>query len=376
MSASVDICSDNQLMKPRFDMRICSALSLALAVVVALSSACSRSPPVVVHKELKLSSYGTGAKVIVPLPAGGYVIGGSSVPLSSVGWATKVDQNGQRVWEFFDGPKDTWTALGQSLHEVGGAMALRDNSIVSCATQESKGRGSPVLIHISATGKLLSEEGIEVQGLDTQRDVRCLLWRDGIAVVVQNVDPSLNRLIKLSADHELLWERTGPYGVDDIMLGPEGDPLLLAGRFAAFDIQKIDQTGHIAMTVSVHALSAKFACARGGSSSLGLLYVDSEQSTELAEYDWNLRPQGSPIKANANIYGRACALGDGSYLVFGGADRGTTAAVYHLYRNGHFDTVRFAKNSRYFSDAVPVGPPGDFAAVRTTTGLTLEQTRP
>jgi hypothetical protein len=357
-------------------MRIRLALWLAFSAVAALVGACSRSPPVTVRKEWKLSSYGTDARFIVSIPNGGYVIGGSGVPSGVVGWATRVDQNGQRVWEFFDGPKEKWTTSGPAAHEIGGAMALSDNSILLCGTQESKGRGSPVLIHISATGKLLSEEEIEVQGLDTQRVVRCLLWGDGIAVVVQNVDPSLNRLIKLSAGHEVLWDSTGPYGVDDITIGPDGDLVLLAGRFAAYDIQKIDQTGRIAMTVSVPALGAKFVCLRDASRSLGLLYADSEQTTALAEYDWNLRPQGSPIKAGANIYGRACALGDGSYLVFGGTDRGTTAAIYHLYRNGHFDTVRFAKNSRYFSDVVPVGPPGEFAAVRTTTGLTLEETRP
>ena len=185
-----------------------------------------------------------------------------------------------------------------------------------------------------------------------------------------------NWLIKLTGDRKKVWTRVGPYEADSI-LETANHQLILAKRvFGETHLRRIDESGRVLAEHVVKALDGRFVRSLMPSDNVQFLATDTENSISIHSFGPDFHEQQPPIKLPSILFGTGYELSDGSLVIFGGADGGTTGSVWRVYQNNQWRGVGLGRNSRYFSDAVPAGQANSFAAVRTTSGLKPDEVRP
>lgn len=349
-----------------------------------LTRVVSRRGPANDHVEVTqqkfLSQHRASAEVIVRAPNGDYVIAGASNDSGAAAWATRVDSGGMRRWEYVDGSAASWDDMTPKDNNIRGVVVLDDNSVLLCGSHHSKfGTGPALLVRIDESQKAEAQTLVP-DGLPTESSAftACTRWGNGIALVgwTGSIGSERNWLIKLTGDRKKVWTRVGPYEADSI-LETANHQLILAKRvFGETHLRRIDESGRVLAEHVVKALDGRFVRSLMPSDNVQFLATDTENSISIHSFGPDFHEQQPPIKLPSILFGTGYELSDGSLVIFGGADGGTTGSVWRVYQNNQWRGVGLGRNSRYFSDAVPAGQANSFAAVRTTSGLKPDEVRP
>ena len=128
---------------------------------------------------------------IVATAEGDFVITGG-IGATRSGWATKIDSNGKVLWNYvreLDMSEKDLLNRESVRPEYYGAVPMPDRSVYLCGSlpQTPNGNVSPVLTHIDATGKQVSEKHLipkSMVGLDASLHVDgCVMWGSDFVVL-------------------------------------------------------------------------------------------------------------------------------------------------------------------------------------------------
>jgi hypothetical protein len=345
-----------------------------------LLTGCSSQPKdhVEVTQQMTLSHRDASAEVIVRGPNGDFIVAGTSNSSAAAAWATRVDSQGRQRWEYVD-ESAAMNDMTPNDSYIRGVVVLDDNSVLLCGSRHSKFQIGPALLVRIDESRNAVVQTLVPKGLPTESSAitACTRWGDGIALVGWTGTPwsGRNWLIKLTRDRDEVWTRVGPYEADSVLETANHQLILAKGGFWETNLRRIDESGKV---VAEHVVkgNGRFVRSLTPSDNVQFLATETEDSVAVDNFGPDFHELQAPIKLPVKLFGTGYALADGSLVIFGGADRGTTGAVWRVYSNHKWQGIGLGRNSRYFSDAVPTGKPNDFAAVRTTTGLTPEETRP
>jgi hypothetical protein len=165
-----------------------NALATVLSALGLVITGCGPSAPsehVRVLREVALSQHLVSPYVIVRAPDRGYVITGSDNISDTHGWATRVDSNGKQLWEFLDGPPESWRNLTPpNINRFNGAVVLPDDRTLLCGVKDRSAENNPGhLVLIDSHGAISAEQDLYPGGDAVNYSsefVNCLRWRDGI----------------------------------------------------------------------------------------------------------------------------------------------------------------------------------------------------
>jgi hypothetical protein len=354
-------------------------MSLARLATCTFLSCSSFAAQLVINREVTLSpQHNPEPALITRASNGDFIIAGSSDNLRGYAWATRIDANGQLIWEYVDGHRGDSNDYGRVGASFSGAIDLPNQETLLCGVRSIAKSRIALVTRIGRDGSRLDELALDPARPDGGVTfIRCTRWGDGFAIIgtVSGRPKGTGWLVKLDAQGKFLWQKFADYySYGDVVEALNGELFLISWPDQT-SVVKLDSTGALVQSyplpadssdqVIVHPLEPR--------SGVRVAYMLSQTRTDVVELDdqlhsakhtWRLRDAG--LKA-------AVEMTDGSIAILGSQwHNAATAALTIVDRTG--DSQNFLMQPPYaspwFIGAVQSGSPNELATIRQVGPLT------
>jgi hypothetical protein len=311
---------------------------------------------------------------------GDFVVAGSTGIGDFRAWATRVDRDGKRLWEYVDGGPGAWEDLNGRGQRFYGAVDLPNQETLLCGIKSDADNSLiGFLVRVRRDGSIIDQRRLTPGRRGDVVGLVCTRWADGIAVVgaITGRPAGIGWLVKLDAQGNIAWEKFDKYyGYGGAIQAPAGNLILIGGSGADDSIVKIDPDGEVLarhLRPDGESLLVNPPTPRPGVR-MGVMLLDSLE-TEVVDFDDSLRgPSHAKKLENAGIK-KCLELDDGTVVLFGGQfhNSATTASIAVLQPDGTSSAypIEPANHSPWIIDAVPSGADGEFATVRQVDGAAI-----
>jgi len=352
------------------------AIASILQFPAASSLAADDAPRGALHVERDVvlsEGHAVSPNIIVAAPDGGYIVAGGDNESNTEAWAVKVNREGRTVWEYLDGPPESWTDHRSGINQFHGAVVLADGSTLLCGEKEINRESFGLLTHIGSDGKVIDQQYSSPRGAENYHSSfgKCLRWGDGVVVLGTAFRwgvPGAGWLVKLNDSGKIVWETTDQEAStgDDALELPGGD-LVLAASLPAPRLVRLNTKGEV---VARRPLSGEAAFMRPlfNSSTMRLAISDIDSGAKsFLEVDADLHEISHSDHSEQMGITRGYELPDHTLILFGAIDHGGGSASIGQMKLGsalrNYQLLPLHQ-SGVVKDAVPTGKPHEYVLIR------------
>jgi hypothetical protein len=352
-----------------------SKVSRTLLATCALLTCNSFAAHLVINREVTLSSrHNPGPTLITRASNGDFIIAGSSDNGRGYAWATRVDSNGQLIWEHLAGRRGDSNDYGRLGASIYGAIDLPNQETLLCGVKTT---GIALLIRVRGDGSVVDERQLDPSRTDGSiTAIRCSRWGNGFAVIgkVSGRPKGTGWLVKLDAKTDFVWQKFADYfSYGDVMEAPNGGLFFISWSNVSVadvtSVARVDSTGALVFNYPLPADSSDWQLVHPlePRSSVRVAYMLSQTRTDVVELDDRLRDPKHIWHLHDAGLKAAVEMTNGSITILGSQwHNAATAALTIVDRNG--DSQNFLMRPPYaspwFIAAVQSGSPNELATIR------------